>query len=916
MKPMRRIRTLFLVLALLIGITPTSLSAQTYFAALPNAQIQFFDSNGNPLAGGKLYAYQAGTTTPQDTYTDSTGNTANANPVILDSAGRAAIWLASTNPYKLVLKTSADVTVWTQDQVSDFGSILKRDLATSFATKSLDGEKLASQYTAANAGAQFGLAIADVPSSGGRVSGTGIGGGTISSNFFSGVTKPVILEWGAGTYTISTDVTVPSNVSLIFDEGTVLSINSGKTLTISGGVVAPFTQIFSGSGTVTFNTTKVAQLYPQWWGALGDNSHNDATAINAALAAATQPKIVYFTSGNFKSSSSLIVPTGVRFDGGGKGSKVLATDTTHPTTELVRLQGDYASISNVWLSGSGQVANSVDQRRGIWIGCGTVQTVTCVTSHNLVENVTIDQFVGNGIAGDFTYAKIVHNTILNTTDSGIFLQPTCNHNLVDGNTIQGTKYSGLDVNGSDNRIVNNDISGNGGGSSDTNSQSGVLIAWISSSLFQPHANRNIVESNRIDNNNQAGVYLYVGGTTSGIVNSLGGNIIRGNIITGHTNAYNENAGVTLDSWNGGIVVLGGNNTLIDGNTLDGNTFNIVVAGISNNTSPGVMVTNNQSFNAVTNAAMTGLSKPSGVGYFFPGAARLDAVGGSPATSVTLTNNQDWYPAAECYRWSLDGAVGLVWSGWTITGNKCNSAGTYGFRVVDPNSFGANFVDGSNYATGAATANYSGFNALGLTANSTHPSVANATSVVTQNSNPTTITTFDDGAYNQHLIVRVGDTNTTFDFTGSHLKGNAGVDFSAYTGDFLDCTSDGTDWYCATSTQAVTGGYANGVMQAPTTQGSGSGKATTVAPTVAAVRTRITMDGAALNAGVTVSFTLTNALITANSRLDCKHFNAGTIGAYTVNAFPAAGSATVAVRNVTAGNLSEAIQLDCRLDATQ
>ena len=39
----------------------------------PNAKQQFFDANGNPLAGGKVYTYAAGTTTPIVTYTDSTG---------------------------------------------------------------------------------------------------------------------------------------------------------------------------------------------------------------------------------------------------------------------------------------------------------------------------------------------------------------------------------------------------------------------------------------------------------------------------------------------------------------------------------------------------------------------------------------------------------------------------------------------------------------------------------------------------------------------------------------------------------------------------------------------------------------------------------------------------------------------------
>ena len=57
----------------------------------PTAKAQFIDAAGVPLAGGLLYTYAAGTTTPQTTYTDSTGATANSNPIVLDSRGEANI---------------------------------------------------------------------------------------------------------------------------------------------------------------------------------------------------------------------------------------------------------------------------------------------------------------------------------------------------------------------------------------------------------------------------------------------------------------------------------------------------------------------------------------------------------------------------------------------------------------------------------------------------------------------------------------------------------------------------------------------------------------------------------------------------------------------------------------------------------
>jgi hypothetical protein len=70
--------------------------------------------------------------------------------------------------------------------------------------------------------------------------------------------------------------------------------------------------------------------------------------------------------------------------------------------------------------------------------------------------------------------------------------------------------------------------------------------------------------------------------------------------------------------------------------------------------------------------------------------------------------------------------------------------------------------------------------------------------------------------------------------------------------------------------------------------------------------QITLNGAALAADTTVSFTLTNSSITANDVLILNHLSAGTAGSYLLNAQAAAGSASINVRNITSGSLSEAI----------
>jgi hypothetical protein len=70
--------------------------------------------------------------------------------------------------------------------------------------------------------------------------------------------------------------------------------------------------------------------------------------------------------------------------------------------------------------------------------------------------------------------------------------------------------------------------------------------------------------------------------------------------------------------------------------------------------------------------------------------------------------------------------------------------------------------------------------------------------------------------------------------------------------------------------------------------------------------QITMNGAALAAATTVSFTLTNSTIAATDLLVLNHVSGGTAGSYLLNAQAGAGSASINVRNVNGSSLSEAI----------
>lgn len=99
---------------------------------MPYGRQQYFDDNGNPLAGGRIYTYEAGTSTPMATYSDAAGATPNANPVVLNARGEASIWWGDA-PYKIVVKDASDVEIYTQDNAQ--APIGRADLVSTSAGK-------------------------------------------------------------------------------------------------------------------------------------------------------------------------------------------------------------------------------------------------------------------------------------------------------------------------------------------------------------------------------------------------------------------------------------------------------------------------------------------------------------------------------------------------------------------------------------------------------------------------------------------------------------------------------------------------------------------------------------------------------------------------------------------------------------
>lgn len=122
-----------ITLAVLLLLNSVWASAQGTLAPVP--QQVFLDNSGNPLNGGLVYTYLAGTTTATTTWSDQGLTTTHANPIVLNSAGRptaGGIYLSTSVLYKFIVKTSAGVTIYTQDNISPnlAASVASSDNAT------------------------------------------------------------------------------------------------------------------------------------------------------------------------------------------------------------------------------------------------------------------------------------------------------------------------------------------------------------------------------------------------------------------------------------------------------------------------------------------------------------------------------------------------------------------------------------------------------------------------------------------------------------------------------------------------------------------------------------------------------------------------------------------------------------------
>jgi hypothetical protein len=250
---------------------------------LAGAGWQFFDDSGNPLSGGLIYTYLAGTTTLAPTYTSSSGVTANPNPIVLNSAGRppSEVWLNTGTEYKFIIQNSNNVLIGTYDNI-----IGGNDL--NFAS-----------YTPAYPGAVTRTFLSkmaeDVSLKDFGAIGNGVANDTaaVTAWLASGIDQVHV----SGLTRITSNVTIPNTKVVVFDAGSGFVVPSGVTLTIDAAMNAGDQQIFYCSGTgkvVCTDNSQGTAAYPVrntkikaiWFGVIPDAVFPTANSQTPGSAAA------------------------------------------------------------------------------------------------------------------------------------------------------------------------------------------------------------------------------------------------------------------------------------------------------------------------------------------------------------------------------------------------------------------------------------------------------------------------------------------------------------------------------------------------------------------------------------------------------------------------------------------------------
>lgn len=482
------------------------------------------------LAGGYAYFYEVGGTTPKTIWLDRDKITTAANPYQLDANGTAQLY--GDGLYRIVIKDSAGVTRYDRDNMRFTDAV------------SSGAELNASDY------ASLAAAVAAI-------------GSTVATLVIS------------SPQSVTDNLSIPSTLSIRALNTGIITVASGKTLTINSNISAGDYQIFAGSGTVT----GLKETRPVWFGAVGNDSTDNGTALNNAIAAVSSGR-VKVVSGTYRTKSTINMKTGVDLilDNGA----IIKQDAAN--INLIT-----ANNANNWKIQGGKLqginsGTSLTNSAGIFVSNSDDTKVTGVTLNGFGYNTGAAELQSG--CGIVYYENNTNMTISdNYIDGGlgaagasdIMIYNAGGTAIVTGNRTYSANSQGIHINpvAAVGRII---VTGN---ISKNHIRHGIIA------VYGPQLIDSIISNNICVDNGWTGIYIEGESPNS-----------RGAVVTGNILLYNGGTSVTMS---GGLEtgstgdtprIIANNYIYESGKTSAGAARTYAVPGIKINNQDGSVISNN------------------------------------------------------------------------------------------------------------------------------------------------------------------------------------------------------------------------------------------------------------------------------------------------------------------------------------
>lgn len=280
------------------------------FFLSPLGNTQIIDANGDPLVGGTIETFLAGTSTPETTYTDDAGGTPQGVVMTLNSLGypeNGPVWMLGGVPLKFIIKNSLGVVQSTFDDISGIG-----DTATAVDQWTLYGA--GPTYLSAISFSVVGDQTTNTFQVGRRLKSTNSGGtvySTITASAFSlGVTTITVVNTSgvldAGLSAVSYGVLTADDPSIPTSAGVRLAVFSNGASVASAATInisAIPGMNFHVTGTVA--TSAVTMASGQWailtadaaWPLTYNATTNRINTGGANTTLAANDRVLYYFDG-------------------------------------------------------------------------------------------------------------------------------------------------------------------------------------------------------------------------------------------------------------------------------------------------------------------------------------------------------------------------------------------------------------------------------------------------------------------------------------------------------------------------------------------------------------------------------------------------------------------------------------------